>query len=188
MGRCYPEIDDGLRAFLEAQHVFFVATAPSGDGGHVNCSPKGGDALRVLGPRDVAYVDFVGSGVETIAHLRQNGRIVLMFCALDGPPKIVRLHGRGRAIEPADPEFASLLARFTPPADGIHVRAIVRVAVTRVADSCGYGVPVYRYEGARDQLAAWGRRKGGVEIEAYKRESNAASIDGLAALGRRSAP
>jgi pyridoxamine 5'-phosphate oxidase-like protein len=188
MGKRYAEIDDGLRAFVEAQHVFFVATAPSGDGGHVNCSPKGGDTLRVLGPRDVAYVDFVGSGVETIAHLRQNRRIVLMFCALDGPPRIVRLHGRGRAIEPADPEFAPLLARFAPPADGLHVRAIVRVAVTRVADSCGYGVPLYRYEGPREQLAAWGRRKDAVEIETYKRESNATSIDGLAGLGRRSAP
>jgi predicted pyridoxine 5'-phosphate oxidase superfamily flavin-nucleotide-binding protein len=188
MGRCYPELDDGLRAFVEAQHVFFVATAPSGDGGHVNCSPKGGDALRVLGPREVAYVDFVGSGVETIAHLRENGRIVLMFCALDGPPKIVRLHGRGRAFEPADREFAALLPRFAAAAQEMRVRAIVRVKVTRVADSCGYGVPLYRYEAPRDQLAAWGRRKSDEEIETYKREKNAASIDGLAGLGRRSAP
>src|SRR6266446_4287971 len=106
MGKVSGEIDDGVREFLQRQHVFFVATAPSGAGGHVNLSPKGLDGFRIIGSKQVAYVDYTGSGVETIAHLRDNGRIVIMFCALEGPPKILRLHGRGRVIEPDDPEFA----------------------------------------------------------------------------------
>lgn len=181
MGRLHAEIDDRLRAFVAAQHVFFVATAPSGADGHVNCSPKGRDAFRVLDPHTVAYLDFVGSGVETIAHLRQNGRIVVMFCALEGPPTIVRFHGRGRVIEAADAEFGALLAAFEP-VPSLGVRSIIRVDVTRIADSCGYGVPLYRYEGPREQLGAWAERKGAEGIEAYMREKNAASIDGLAGL------
>ena len=184
MGKLYDAIDDGLRAFLEAQRLFFVATAPSGDAGHVNCSPKGiADTFRVLGTREVAYLDFVGSGVETIAHLRENGRIVLMFCAFDGPPRIVRLHGQGRAVEPHDAEFAEARACF--PGSPLGVRAIVRVEVTRIADSCGYGVPRYEFVQEREQLAAWAERKGEAAIEDYKREKNAASIDGLPGLERR---
>lgn len=102
MGKLYDTLDVPLQTFLSAQHLFFVSTAPSGDDGHVNCSPKGLDTFRILGPNTVAYLDFVGSGVETIAHLRQNGRIVLMFCAFEGPPRIVRLHGKGTVIEPQD--------------------------------------------------------------------------------------
>jgi hypothetical protein len=181
MGKLFDAIDDRLREFLAAQHLFFVATAPSGPGGHVNCSPKGLDTFAVLGAREVAYLDYVGSGVETIAHLRENGRIVLMFCAFDGPPKIVRLYGRGRAVEPSDTEFAALRARF-PRAPAPGVRAIVRVEVTRIADSCGYGVPLYRYEGERDQLQAWAERKGDAGLETYKREKNAESIDRLPGL------
>src|SRR5467141_4029632 len=99
------EIDAELAAFLVAQPVFFVATAPSGDHGHVNLSPKGCDSLRIPDPRTIAYQDFVGSGAETIAHLRQNGRITLMVCAFEGQPGIIRVHGRGRVVEPQDPEF-----------------------------------------------------------------------------------
>lgn len=183
MGKLLDGIDDRMRAFLAAQHVFFVATAPSGPGGHVNCSPKGLDTFDVLGAREVAYLDYVGSGVETIAHLRENGRIVLMFCAFDGPPNIVRLYGRGRAVEPGDAEFAALRARF-PLAPARGVRAIVRVELTRIADSCGYGVPLYRYEGERDQLQAWAERKGDAGLETYKREKNAESIDRLPGLRR----
>ncbi len=179
MGKRYDEIDDRLRGFIAAQRMFFVASAPSADTGHVNCSPKGLDTFRVLSAREVAYLDFVGSGIETIAHLRENGRIVLMFCAFEGPPKIVRLHGEGRVIEPGDAEFAALRARFAP-AEG--VRAIVHVALTRISDSCGYGVPRYRYEGERDQLRAWVQRKGEAGLEAYKREENAESIDGIPGL------
>jgi predicted pyridoxine 5'-phosphate oxidase superfamily flavin-nucleotide-binding protein len=186
VGKIHPEIDDRLRSFLEAQHLFFVATAPSSTDGHVNCSPKGLDAFRVLDPRTVAYVDFVGSGVETIAHVRENGRIVLMFCAFDGPPKIVRLHGRGSVVEPSDREFAGLAGRFAHD-PRLAVRAILRVSITRISDSCGYAVPLYDHRGPRDQLPAWTERKGSAGIEAYKRDKNSTSIDGLVGLGRPAA-
>lgn len=178
VSKVYSEIDLGLRAFIEAQHLFFVATAPSGPEGHVNCSPKGLDSFRILDPHNVAYVDFVGSGVETIAHVRQNGRIVLLFCAFQGAPKIVRLHGTAQVIELADPEFEPLLAGMNCPLT-LGMRAIVRVAVTRVSDACGYGVPLYSYEGQRDQLTKWADRKGPAGIAAYKLEKNALSIDAL---------
>jgi hypothetical protein len=113
MAKIFDDIDDKLARWIGAQQLFFVATAPSGDGGHVNCSPKGPiESLRVLGPRRVAYLDLVGSGAETIAHLRQNGRIVIMLCAFTGPPRILRLHGRGRCLLPSDPEFEALSAQF----------------------------------------------------------------------------
>ena len=179
MGRLYAHLDDALRAFIEAQHVFFVATAPRGDAGHVNLSPKGLDGLRILGPTTIAYLDYAGSGAETIAHLRENGRIVVMLCAFEGAPKILRLYGRGMAVEPADAEFATLRARFpaTP-----RIRSIVRVELERIADSCGYAVPRYRYEGERPQLFEWIERKGDDGVVAYQREHNRRSIDGLPAL------
>jgi len=179
MGKVYAAIDDKLKEFIEGQHVFFVATAPAGSGGHLNLSPKGLHSLRILGPTTIAYLDFVGSGVETIAHLRENRRIVILLCAFEGPPKIVRLHGEGRVIEPHDEAFASLLAHFLP---GPGVRAIIRVEMERISDSCGYGVPLYRYEGERQQLAAWAERKGQDGLLDYQREKNAASIDGLPGL------
>ncbi len=185
MGKLYSEIDDRLRAFIARQRMFFVASAPNGPGGHINCSPKGLDTFRILGPTRVAYLDFVGSGVETIAHLRQNGRVVLMFCAFDGPPNIVRLHGRGAAIEPRDPGFAELRASF-PAAPG--VRAIVQVDLTRISDSCGYGVPLMRYEGERPQMGEWAERKGEAGLDAYQREKNGASLDGLPGLRWTSEP
>ena len=151
MGKLYEIIDDALARFIEKQHLFFVATAPSGDDGHVNCSPKGLDTFRIIGETAVAYLDYVGSGVETIAHLRQNGRIVVMFCALEGAPRIVRLHGRGTAVEPGDAEFATLAGHFANAGDPM-VRSIIRVDVTRISDSCGHGVPRFRYEGDREQL------------------------------------
>lgn len=179
MGKSYSAIDDQLRSFMKRQHVFFVATAPSGAEGHVNCSPKGLDCLRILGPTTVAYLDYVGSGAETLAHARQNGRIVLMFCAFEGPPKIVRLHGRAQALEPEDPAFAELLRLFEPD---LGVRSIFRVELDRITDSCGYGVPLLRYEGERTQLPAWEERKGEAGLRDYQRAKNAASIDGLPAL------
>jgi hypothetical protein len=179
MGQLFAEIDATLRQFVERQHVFFVATAPSGDNGHVNCSPKGLDTLRVIGPTTIAYLDYVGSGAETIAHLRENGRIVVMFCAFAGPPKIVRLHGRGEVVEPGDTDFAPLLALFQP---NIGVRSIIRVAIERIADSCGYGVPRLRFESERTQLPAWAERKGEDGLREYQLTRNAESIDGLPAL------
>src|SRR5438045_9694535 len=114
MGKIHEAIDDRLRAFLERQHLFFVATAPSGDAGRVNLSPKGLEALRVLGPREVAYLDYVGSGAETIAHVRENGRITLMLCAFEGPPMILRIYGRGEVVEPQDPAFPRLRELVRP--------------------------------------------------------------------------
>lgn len=179
MARVYAEIDARLREFLEAQRVFFVATAPLGAGGHLNLSPKGFDAFRVLGPREVAYLDSVGSGVETIAHLRENGRIVIMMCAFEGPPRIVRLHGRGEVVEPADPGFGELRSRF---GEAPSIRSIIRVTLDRISDSCGYGVPLYRFEGLRPQMAAWAERKGRDGVVAYQRENNVESIDALPGL------
>lgn len=181
MGSVASVLDDRLRAFVAAQKMFFVATAPSGDGGHVNCSPKGLDSFRVLDPATVAYLDFVGSGVETIAHLRDNGRICVMFCAFDGPPKILRLHGRGSVVEPVDPEFGALLARFEPRPRAA-VRSIVTIVVARVAESCGYGVPLYRHEGEREQMTAWCEKKGEQGVLDYQRRKNVRSLDALPGL------
>ncbi len=179
MANVFDAIPERLRAFIEAQHVFFVATAPSGAEGRVNLSPKGLDTLRVVDERTVAYLDFVGSGVETIAHLRENGRIVLMFCSFAGPPNIVRLHGRGEAIEPADSRFASHAALFPPAASA---RAVIVVHVERASDSCGYGVPLYEYQGERAQISAWAAKKGPEGLVQYQKDKNARSIDGLPGL------
>jgi hypothetical protein len=182
VGKVYGEIDDTLAAWIERQYLFFVATAPLAADGHVNVSPKGDLRwFRIIGPRDVAYVDFVGSGAETIAHARENGRIVVMFCAFDGPPRIVRLHGRAEVVLPGDTGFEELLARVDTPEPGL--RSVIRVDVERIADSCGFGVPLMRFEGTRTQQEAWQQkmvRNGG--FEAYVAEKNAESIDGLPAL------
>ena len=179
MSDVYEKIDSRLKSFMESQHVFFVATAPSGADGRLNLSPKGLDTFRVLDERTVAYLDFVGSGVETIAHLRENGRIVVMFCAFAGPPNIVRLHGRGEAIEPGDARFESL-AKLFPAAPG--VRAVIVVRVERASDSCGYGVPLYEYQGERTALGAWAQKKGPEGVAEYQRQKNARSSDGLPGL------
>jgi hypothetical protein len=180
MGKLHSEITRDLRAFIDRQHMFFVATAPSGPGGHVNLSPKGLDALRVLGPREVGYLDAVGSGAETIAHLRDNGRITLMFCAFDGAPNIVRLYGTGEVIEPQDAAFTLLQPAFGEASPG--TRAIIRIRLHRIADTCGFGVPLLEFRGQRPQLSAWAGRKGPAALRDYQRQNNAASIDGLPAL------
>jgi predicted pyridoxine 5'-phosphate oxidase superfamily flavin-nucleotide-binding protein len=179
MGKVHDGIDAALREFIEAQRMFFVATAPAGGEGHVNVSPKGLDSLRVLDEKTVAYLDFNGSGVETIAHLRDYGRITLMLCAFEGPPKIVRLHGKGDAVEPSDERFAGLRARLP---EGDHVRSVILVNVERVSDSCGFSVPTYRYEGQRSQLVDWAEKKGADKLVEYRQKENAKSIDGLAGL------
>jgi hypothetical protein len=170
------QIDEALARWIAAQPVFFVATAPEGRDGYVNCSPKGGDSLRVLGPRSLAYLDVVGSGVETIAHLKENGRIVLMLCAFAGPPQIVRVHGRGAVVAPGDSEFADLLARF-PPLPG--VRAIVKVDAQRLSQSCGYGVPLMDFREPRTAMALWAEKKGPEGLLDYQRTRNTQSLDGL---------
>jgi hypothetical protein len=179
MGRVYEGLDGPLRDWLARQHVFFVATAPLAADGHVNLSPKGLDTFAVLGDDRVAYLDLVGSGVETIAHLAENGRIVLMFCAFEGPPRIVRLHGRGRAVQPGDPGFEALAGRFEAH---LGTRSVVEVEVTRIADSCGYGVPVMEYQGDRDRLDQWAEGKGVEGLVEYQAAKNAVSLDGLPGL------
>ena len=179
MGEHAGGVDGEVAEFLGRQKVFFVATAPLAATGRVNLSPKGLDSFRVLDPRTVAWADLTGSGIETVAHLRENGRIVLMFCAFEGPPRIVRLHGRGEALEPGDPGFDALRARF-PALPGL--RTLVRVAVDRVATSCGFGVPVLEFRGARDGMETWCARKGEEGLRAYRAEKNRASLDGLPGL------
>jgi hypothetical protein len=179
LGKVRSEIDEVARRFIEAQKVFFVASAPLDASGHVNLSPKGLDTFRILGPTTVAYLDFNGSGVETIAHLKENGRIVLMFCAFQGPPDIFRLYGHGRVVEPHEAEFAALADSF-PTFD--HVRSIILVEVTRITDSCGYGVPLFKYEGERTQLEAWAKKRGDEGQKDYRREKNRKSIDSLPGL------
>lgn len=181
MGRVYEGIDARNAAFIRAQKVFFVATAPLSADGLVNCSPKGLSSLAVLDPGTVAYLDLVGSGIETVSHVRENGRIVFMFCAFEGPPRILRLHGRGDVVEPGDPDWDALATHFEPQRSA---RAIVRARIHRVADSCGYGVPRYDFAGERSQLFEWAERKGKDGIEAYKREHNRKSLDGLPGLER----
>jgi hypothetical protein len=176
VAKAYPEIDEALRKFIQAQAVFFVATAPLDANGHVNVSPKGLDTFRILGPRRVAYLDIFGSGVETIAHLREHGRIVMMFCAFQGAPKILRLHGQGRAVEPHEAEFSALKGQF-PVYEG--TRAIIVVEVERISDSCGYGVPLLKYEAERAELPAWCRKRGTEGLKIYRQEKNRQSIDGL---------
>jgi hypothetical protein len=159
--------------------MFFVSTAPLAARGLVNCSPKGTDSFRTLGPREVAYLDLTGSGVETIAHLKENQRIVLMFCAFEGPPMIVRLHGRGFVHEPGDPAFPALSAHF--PAHPA-TRTIIRVEVDRIADSCGHGVPRYAFQGNRDLIERWAEKKGADGMADYRRQKNTVSLDGLPGL------
>jgi hypothetical protein len=179
MGRTYDRLDDRLQEWMERQPVFFVATAPLSGAGHINCSPKGNrQELVVLDERRLAYLDQTGSGVETIAHLRQNGRIVLMFCAFAGPPRIVRVHGRGRVVGAGDDDFAALAACF-PGGAGVGVRSIIVVEAQRISDSCGYGVPVMDFASHRRTLDEWADRKGRQGVEAYWGEKNRRSIDDL---------
>jgi hypothetical protein len=181
--KLHERIDGRLREFIEAQAMFFVATAPSGPEGHVNLSPKGmGGTFVVLGEHRVAYLDYHGSGAETIAHLRENGRITLMFCAFQGPPNIVRLHGRGRAVPITDPEHTDLAAFFPDAPDKHGVRSVIDVDVQRVSDSCGYSVPLMSYEGDRDLLLKWSDRKTDADLADYRKLKNSASIDGLPAV------
>jgi hypothetical protein len=169
MGKLFEEIDDRLAAWIGAQALFFVASAPA-EGGHVNLSPKGPiDSFRIIDGRTVEYEDHVGSGAETAAHIRDNGRVCVMFCAFSGPPRIVRLHGRGEVVPAADPGEAG-------------VRAVVRVHLDRISDSCGFGVPLMELVGLRPQRERWLEAKGPRGLREYVRERNAQSIDGLPAF------
>ena len=179
MGRVYDDISEELALWIGKQPMFFVATAARG--AHVNVSPRGLDTFRVLGPKRVAWLDLTGSGVETIAHLRADGRITLMFCAFEGLPKILRLYGRGKVLEPGDVGYDELRPRFP---DLAGERAIIDVSVGRIADSCGFGVPRMDLVGPRDRLLTSAERKGPGKIAEYQALKNAQSIDGLPGLNR----
>jgi predicted pyridoxine 5'-phosphate oxidase superfamily flavin-nucleotide-binding protein len=180
MAKVFERIDDQMAAWLTAQPMFVVATAPLAGDGLINASPKGGiGTFAVLGPTTVAYLDLTGSGVETIAHLRENGRTVLMFTAFDGRPQIVRLHGRGRVVLPDDAEFAELVQRF-PRNPG--TRSVIVVEVDRISDSCGYAVPRMDYVADRDVLDLWSGKKGPEGLVDYRAKNNAVSLDGLPGL------
>jgi hypothetical protein len=179
VAKVYDGIDDRLADWIRAQPVFFVATAPLSEDGRINLSPRGLDCLSLLGEHRVAWVDLTGSGVETIAHLRENGRIVLMWCAFSGPPKVVRLHGRGRVCLPGSPEFDEVTAQHP---QHLSTRAVVVVDVDRVSDSCGYGVPVMELVEERDQLHRWAVAKGEAGVVTYRAEKNLTSLDGLPGL------
>lgn len=181
MSKVHDGIDDRLADWIRAQPMYFVATAPLAGDGHVNISPKGVDGtFAVLEAHRVAYLDFTGSGAETIAHVRENGRIVLMMCAFSGPPQIVRLHGRGTVHVPGDARFAELRPHFPNPRTHGQ-RSIIEVEVDRVSDSCGFAVPLMQVEGQRDLLTQWADRKTPDELDAYHATRNALSIDGLSA-------
>ena len=184
MGKQYERLTDRLRAFIAAQPVFFVATAPLSADGHVNLSPKGrSGSLAVLDDQRLAYLDFGGSHAETIAHLRENGRITLMWCAFEGPPSIVRVHGTGEAVLRDDPRFPALVARFGP-ADGPGLRAVIVVTARKISDTCGYAVPFMDYVEERPLHQQYFGRKTEDEFAAYceAKPHNGTSIDGLPAL------
>lgn len=177
--KLYDEIDERLQAFIEVQKMFFVATAPRSDDGHVNVSPKGYDSFAIIDPLTVAYLDLGGSGIETHAHVTENGRITIMFCAFEGPANILRLYGTGEAIGFDEPEFGDLLKLF-PSFD--RARAIIRIKISRISDSCGWGVPFYDFKGERDQLKRFHENKPQEEWAEKRYASNAESIDGLPGL------
>ena len=178
MGRVLDRIDDPTRAWIERQHLFFVGTAPS-EGGRVNLSPKGLDSLSVISETRVAYLDLTGSGAETIAHVRDNGRVTFMFCAFEGPPRILRLYGAGTVHLPGSLGFDELRARFD---DRRAVRSIIAADLERVQDSCGYGVPVMDFVEERSRLDSWVDARTDEDIAQYWIEKNTVSIDGLPAL------
>ena len=176
MGKIYESLNPELQEWLGQQKVFFVATAPLETDGHVNCSPKGGDSFRVVSEHEVAYIDLTGSGIETAAHVQENGRIVIMFCAFSGPPKIVRLHGTGKVIYPGDPPFAELKGRFP---DHPGTRAIILVTLTRISDSCGWAVPRLDFVAHRDGLDKWTEKQGSEELRTYRSTTNRNSVDNI---------
>ena len=176
MAKFFTSIEARHLEFIEKQHIFFVASAPLSAGGHVNLSPKGKDCFRILSPYKVAYMDIVGSGNETSAHLLENGRITFMFCAFDGPPLILRLYGKGYTVLPGDAEWAELSSGFDLM---LATRQIIVADIDMVQTSCGYSVPYYSYDGERDQAEKWAEHKGADGLEVYKAEKNLISLDGL---------
>jgi hypothetical protein len=185
MAKVYDGISAKLASWIEAQPLFFVGTAPLADDGLVNISPKGTrGTFKVLDEHTFGYLDLTGSGVETVAHLRENGRICVMFCAFEGPPNIVRLHGTGRATHPGDPGFDRALAVFGEAGASRRpqARSVIVVDVARVADSCGYAVPKMALVQERGILDASAKNRGPEKLIQYRAQRNATSLDGLPAL------
>ncbi|MGI9585852.1 MAG: pyridoxamine 5'-phosphate oxidase family protein [Acidimicrobiia bacterium] len=180
MARVLDHIDDATASWIARQPLFFVATAPQ-DGGHVNVSPKGLDSLRVVSSHEVAYLDMPGSGAETIAHVRDNGRITVMMNAFDGPPRILRIYGEGAVHLPDEPRFAELRGLFP---DRRGVRSIITIAVARVQDSCGYAVPKMTFVEHRTHLDRYVENRSDDELAQNLVDKNTVSIDGLPALDR----
>jgi len=175
VGKVFDAIDEDLQNWIEQQKIFFVATAPLDSEGLINCSPKGLDSFRILGPKKVAYLDWHGSGIETVAHIRENTRIVVLFCAFEGPPKILRLNGVGKVHQLGSDSFNELSTHFP---ESVGARSIIEIELTRIADSCGYAVPKYTYEGDRDTLVKYCENKGPAGL-AKSRQGNRRSLDGL---------
>lgn len=181
MGKFFNQLEDHHQTFIEKQRLFFVATAPLQSDGHVNCSPKGSDCFRVLSATRVVYMDMIGSGNETSAHLLENKRITFMFCAFDGPPNILRLYGNGYTVLPGNAEWDALAAHFTLQ---LNTRQFIVADIHLVQTSCGFSVPLYEYVGERDHAQKWAEKKGVEGLELYKQAKNLVSIDGLpTALG-----
>lgn len=176
MGAVHDSITPALAEWIGRQQMFTVATAPLGADGHVNVSPKGLDTLRILDPLTVAYLDLTGSGAETIAHVRENERITLMWCAYEGAPRIVRVHGRGEIVGLDD---SRVVGRFELRRGA---RSVIIVHADRISDSCGYSVPLYTFVGQRTRLTEWADHKTDDELVDYRQQKNASSIDGLPAL------
>ncbi|MEM6319210.1 MAG: pyridoxamine 5'-phosphate oxidase family protein [Bacteroidota bacterium] len=179
MGKVFEKIEPRIKTFIEQQKLFFVSTAPLSAEGLVNVSPKGLDSLRILDDLTVAYIDLTGSGAETIAHLKENQRITFLFCAFDGPPKLVRLYGKGEVFERGTPEFDRLKNHFPEYASA---RSIIKVSLTRVSDSCGYTVPLYEFKEDRDTMKKWVAKKDEDSLKAYRALKNRKSLDGLTAF------
>lgn len=181
MGKVHDGIDGPLVEWIGRQHVFFVATATTDPEGTVNVSPKGtAGTLVVLDAQRVAYLDLTGSGIETVAHLRENGRITLMWCAFEGPPRIVRVHGTGQVVTPDDAAWEHLLEHFGGARPG--QRAIIVVSAQRVSDSCGYSVPLMEFSSERTRLDEWAAARTDEELLEYRTRKNSRSIDGLQGL------
>jgi hypothetical protein len=176
MGKFFDNILAHHKEFIEKQRMFFVATAPLTAEGHVNLSPKGMDSFRVFSDNRVAYMDIVGSGNETSAHILENGRITFMFCAYEGPPLILRLYGKGYTVLPGDSEWPELSSHFKLM---LSTRQIIVADIDMVQTSCGFGIPYYTYTGERDHAGKWAANKGEEGLEIYKAEKNLVSIDGL---------
>ena len=174
MGKTYEELDERLQRFISEQKMFFVASAPRSDDGHINISPKGFDTLRILDSKTIAYLDLTGSGVESIAHIKEN-----MFCSFDKTPLILRLHGRGQVIERSDAEWAALQPLFPRVREA---RAIIRVSIDRIADSCGFGVPMYDFVGERDDYSRYMDQVDDERLREEQLQWNEKSLDGLPGL------